>query len=199
MRILVTGGAGFIGSALVRRLIDETDHSVLNIDKLTYAASRTALAPVEASPRYGFRQADICDGSAMAKAFREFRPDAVMHLAAESHVDRSIEGPEVFVETNTVGTLRLLEAARAYLETARRRRRAKNSASITSRPTRSSARSGRTMRPSPRRRPTSRAHLIPRARRPPIISCAPGVTPMGCRCSFRTAPTITARIIFPRN
>ncbi len=117
MRILVTGGAGFIGSALVRRLIAETEHSVLNIDKLTYAASRTALATVEASPRYSFRQSDICDGEAMAKAFREFRPDAVMHLAAETHVDRSIDDPEVFVETNTVGTLRLLEAARAHLDT----------------------------------------------------------------------------------
>jgi dTDP-glucose 4,6-dehydratase len=117
MRILVTGGAGFIGSALVRRLIAETEHSVLNVDKLTYAASRTALAPVEANPRYGFRQADICDKDAMAPAFREFRPDAVMHLAAESHVDRSIDGPETFVETNTVGTLRLLEAARAFLDT----------------------------------------------------------------------------------
>jgi dTDP-glucose 4,6-dehydratase len=114
MRILVTGGAGFIGSAVVRRLIQATGHSVLNIDKLTYAASPASLAPVEADPRYGFRRIDICDKVAIGSAFREFRPDAVMHLAAESHVDRSIDGPEAFVETNTVGTLRLLEAARGY-------------------------------------------------------------------------------------
>ncbi len=114
MRILVTGGAGFIGSAVVRRLIGLSDHSVLNIDKLTYAASRESIAAVETSPRYGFRRVDICDTRAVTKAFADFRPDAVMHLAAESHVDRSIDGPEAFVETNTVGTLRMLEAARAY-------------------------------------------------------------------------------------
>ncbi len=114
MRILVTGGAGFIGSAVIRRLIERTEHGVLNIDKLTYAASTASLATVEASPRYAFRAIDICDAEALAKAFRDFRPDAVMHLAAETHVDRSIDGPDIFVETNAVGTLRLLEAARAY-------------------------------------------------------------------------------------
>jgi dTDP-glucose 4,6-dehydratase len=114
MRILVTGGAGFIGSAVVRRLIGATEHSVLNVDKLTYAATPASLAGVEASPRYAFRRIDICDKPAVAAAFREFRPTAVMHLAAESHVDRSIDGPETFIETNTVGTLRMLEAARVY-------------------------------------------------------------------------------------
>ena len=114
MRILVTGGAGFIGSALVRHLIRQTAHSVLNLDKLTYAASPASLAGVEGDPRYGFREIDICDGAAVAGAFRDFRPDAVMHLAAESHVDRSIDNPEAFVETNAIGTLRLLEAARSY-------------------------------------------------------------------------------------
>jgi dTDP-glucose 4,6-dehydratase len=114
MRILVTGGAGFIGSAVVRHLIAKTGHDVLNIDKLTYAASTTSLAAVEASPRYAFRRIDICDRAAVSRAFREFLPDAVMHLAAETHVDRSIDGPEAFIETNVVGTLRLLEAARAY-------------------------------------------------------------------------------------
>ena len=116
MRILVTGGAGFIGSAVVRRLIGTTEHSVLNIDKLTYAASAGSLAAVEANPRYAFRRIDICDKPALAAAFRDFRPTAVMHLAAESHVDRSIDGPETFIETNTVGTLRVLEAARVHWE-----------------------------------------------------------------------------------
>jgi dTDP-glucose 4,6-dehydratase len=114
MRILVTGGTGFIGSALIRQLIGRTGHSVLNIDKLTYAASPASLAALETNPRYDFRSVDICDAAALTNVFREFRPDAVMHLAAETHVDRSIDGPEAFVETNAVGTLRLLEAARAY-------------------------------------------------------------------------------------
>jgi dTDP-glucose 4,6-dehydratase len=114
MRILLTGGAGFIGSAVVRQLIGKTEHSVLNLDKLTYAASLDSLASVAGHPRYAFRARDICDQAALANAFRDFRPDAVMHLAAESHVDRSIETPETFVQTNVVGTLRLLEAARSY-------------------------------------------------------------------------------------
>lgn len=114
MRILVTGGAGFIGSALIRGLIGQTDHSVLNVDKLTYAASLASLAAVEADPRYDFRALDICDAAALTSAFRDFRPEAVMHLAAESHVDRSIDDPVAFVETNAVGTLRLLEAVRAH-------------------------------------------------------------------------------------
>jgi dTDP-glucose 4,6-dehydratase len=115
MRILVTGGAGFIGSALVRRLITGTGHTVLTIDKLTYAASLESLASVAGHPRYSFRACDICDAPALARVFRDFQPDAVMHLAAETHVDRSIDDPAAFVETNTVGTLRLLEAARAYI------------------------------------------------------------------------------------
>jgi dTDP-glucose 4,6-dehydratase len=114
MRIIVTGGAGFIGSAVVRHLIGRTEHSVLTLDKLTYAASRESLASVGNSHRHALRVCDICDGEAVAAAFREFRPDAVMHLAAESHVDRSIDGPAAFVETNAVGTFRLLEAARSY-------------------------------------------------------------------------------------
>ncbi len=114
MRILVTGGAGFIGSAVVRHLINDTTHEVANVDKLTYAGNLESLASVAGSPRYRFHQVDICDGPALAKVFAEFRPTAVMHLAAESHVDRSIDGPAAFIETNVVGTYTLLEAARSY-------------------------------------------------------------------------------------
>lgn len=111
---LVTGGAGFIGSAVVRELINNSDHKVVNIDKLTYAGNPESLASVEDNPRYTFIQADICDADAMAKAFSQHQPDVVMHLAAESHVDRSIDGPAEFIQTNIVGTYTLLEAARIY-------------------------------------------------------------------------------------
>ena len=116
-RILVTGGAGFIGSALVRHLIGQTNHRVLNIDKLTYAGNLASLAPVAGSNRYGFLQADVCDGAAMSAAMREFRPDVVTHLAAESHVDRSIDGPGAFIQTNVVGTFAMLSAATDYWRT----------------------------------------------------------------------------------
>ncbi len=110
-RILVTGGAGFIGSAVVRQLIAETDAEVCNVDKLSYAGNLSSLGPARDSNRHNFVQADICDGAAMAKVFADFRPQAVMHLAAESHVDRSIDGPADFVRTNLVGTFTLLDAA----------------------------------------------------------------------------------------
>ena len=114
MRILVTGGAGFIGSALIRHLIRDTGHSVLNLDKLTYAGNLESLAEVDGDTRYQFLQADIADRERVSEALLEFQPDAIMHLAAESHVDRSIDGPAEFIQTNIVGTYQLLEAARAY-------------------------------------------------------------------------------------
>ena len=114
MRILVTGGAGFIGSALIRHLLQHTEHQVLNLDKLTYAGNLESLASVADSPRYSFLHADIGDSARVSQALASFRPDALMHLAAESHVDRSIDGPADFIQTNIVGTYALLEAVRAY-------------------------------------------------------------------------------------
>lgn len=110
MKIIITGGAGFIGSAVVRHLISQRDWQVIVLDKLTYAGNLDSLASVEGHPRYRFVQMDICDGPAVQAFLRKEQPDAVMHLAAESHVDRSIDGPAVFIETNIVGTYRLLEA-----------------------------------------------------------------------------------------
>lgn len=114
VKILVTGGAGFIGSAVVRHIIKNTQDNVINVDKLTYAGNLESLADIINSERYAFVQADICDKAAMERIFSEHKPDAVMHLAAESHVDRSITAPAAFIETNIVGTYVLLEVARAY-------------------------------------------------------------------------------------
>lgn len=114
MKILVTGGCGFIGSAVVRRIIRETDAEVVNIDLLTYAGTLTSVADVSDNPRYSFVQADIADRAAMEKVFAEHKPDRVIHLAAESHVDRSISGAEPFIRTNIVGVFTLLETALSY-------------------------------------------------------------------------------------
>ena len=115
MRIVVTGGAGFIGSAVCRFLIGRTEHDVCNIDKLTYAGNLDSLREVDGNPRYRFVQADICDRVAIDRVFADFDPHAVIHLAAESHVDRSIEASADFIDTNVVGTLNLLEASRRHL------------------------------------------------------------------------------------
>ncbi|MBO0365576.1 dTDP-glucose 4,6-dehydratase [Pseudomonas shirazensis] len=114
MRILVTGGAGFIGSALIRHLITHTEHDVLNLDKLTYAGNLESLQPIASNTRYEFVQADIADQPLVSAVLERFQPDAIMHLAAESHVDRSIDGPAAFIQTNIVGTYALLEATRAW-------------------------------------------------------------------------------------
>ncbi|WP_075989068.1 dTDP-glucose 4,6-dehydratase [Vibrio fluvialis] len=114
MKILLTGGAGFIGSAVVRHIIQNTQDSVVNVDKLTYAGNLESLHSVDADERYVFEQVDICQRAELDRVFAQHQPDAVMHLAAESHVDRSIDGPAAFIETNIVGTYTLLEAARCY-------------------------------------------------------------------------------------
>lgn len=113
-KVLVTGGAGFIGSAVCRHLVKEKGASVLNVDKLTYAGNTESLKEISGSPLYHFAQADICDRNKISALFAEFQPDAVMHLAAESHVDRSIDGPAAFIETNIVGTYNILACAREY-------------------------------------------------------------------------------------
>ena len=124
MKILVTGGAGFIGSAVVRHIINHTQDSVVNLDKLIYAGNLDSVSSVANSERYAFEQADICDRAALDKIFAEHQPDAIMHLAAESHVDRSIDSAGEFIQTNIVGTFTLLEAARAYYQTLPENRKA---------------------------------------------------------------------------
>ena len=114
MKFLITGGAGFIGSAVIRHIIEKTADSVINVDKLTYAGNLESLSEIDSHERYAFEQVDICDREELDRVLADHKPDAVMHLAAESHVDRSIDGPAAFIETNIVGTYTLLEATRAY-------------------------------------------------------------------------------------
>lgn len=117
MRVLVTGGAGFIGSAVCRHFVLDLGHDVIVVDKLTYAGNLASLAPIATNPKFTFERRDVCDAAAIREIFKAHRPDAVVHLAAESHVDRSISGSDVFVQTNVVGTFTLLEATRQYLQT----------------------------------------------------------------------------------
>jgi dTDP-glucose 4,6-dehydratase len=123
MRILVTGGAGFIGSAVTRRIIEKTPHHAFVLDKLTYAGNLASLAPIADDPRYAFRRGDICDPAEVKAALADFEPDVIMHLAAESHVDRSIDGPGAFIQTNVVGTYVLLQAALDYWRSLKQHRR----------------------------------------------------------------------------
>lgn len=114
MKILVTGGAGFIGSALIRHIVKTTDHQVINVDKLTYAGNLESLKEIVNVDRYFFEKVDICDKCELNRIFNQYKPDVVMHLAAESHVDRSIDSPEAFIQTNIIGTFNILEVSRAY-------------------------------------------------------------------------------------
>src|SRR5258708_34648129 len=120
MRVLVTGGAGFIGSAVCRHFITGRNYAVIIVDKMTYAGILASLAPIASSSQFAFEKHDICDADAVKKIFAKYQPDAVVHLAAESHVDRSISGSDVFVKTNVLGTFTLLEAARTYLASRRK-------------------------------------------------------------------------------
>src|SRR6516165_2178361 len=176
MKVLVTGGAGFIGSAVCRLFVGELKATVLNVDKLTYAANLSSLRAVESSPRYAFRQADICDRQAIGALLREFDPDVVLHLAAESHVDRSTVRPTSSRPTSRGPAC----CSRPHWPIGRSFRRSaqRYSAFIMSRPTRFSARSGLTAA-SPKPRDINRTRPIRLRRLPPITWCAPGGRPLG--------------------
>lgn len=179
MKLLITGGAGFIGSALVRHIIRHTSDSVVNVDKLTYAGNLASLAECSASPRYAFEQVDICHRAELDRVFAQHQPDAVMHLAAESHVDRSIDGPAAFIETNIVGTYTLLEAARSYWG-AWTAPKNQPFAFTTSAPTRCMATCMAPMTCSPKPPPTRPAARTAPAKPAPTTWCAPGSAPMAC-------------------
>lgn len=194
-KILITGGAGFIGSALVRYIINETSDAVVVVDKLTYAGNLMSLAPVAQSERFAFEKVDICDRAELARVFTEYQPDCVMHLAAESHVDRSIDGPAAFIETNIVGTYTLLEAARAYW-TALTEDKNQRSVFIISPPTKYMVTCTRRMISSPKPRRMRRVALIPRQKPAATIWCAPGCGPMVCRRLSPTARITTVLTTF---
>ena len=197
MRMLITGGAGFIGSAVTRSLIAEGEDEICVFDKLTYAGDLTSLEPIAKSSRYSFVHADVCDRKAVARAFTRFAPDVVLHLAAESHVDRSIDGPAAFIETNLVGTFTMLDVALEYW----RRLDA------------TKAKKFRFMHISTdevfgtlglggcfgRTRPMRRTLPIRPRKRVLTISCALGARPTGYQRSSPTARTTTAPTTFPRS
>jgi dTDP-glucose 4,6-dehydratase len=195
--LLITGGAGFIGSAVIRHLIRNTDHRVVNVDCLTYAGNLDSLATVSADPRYSFEKVDIRDAAEVNRLFAQYQPDGIMHLAAESHVDRSIHGPAEFIQTNIVGTYTLLEAARptgtGWPATKRPAFRFHHIS--TDEVYGSLGDTGLFTETTP----TSPIPPTPPARPRPTIWCAPGTTPTACRWSPPTARTITARITFPRS
>ena len=181
--ILVTGGAGFIGANFVLDWLAATGEPVVNLDKLTYAGNLGNLERSGRRPAPRLRpRRHRRPGAGRARCWRSIGRAPIVHFAAETHVDRSIDGPAAFVETNVVGTFSLLEAARGTGGAAAADASARRSASCTSRPTRSTARSGPTSRRSPRRRPTSPTRPTRRRRRRPTISCGPITTPTACRC-----------------
>ena len=197
-RFVITGGAGFIGSAVVRHLIENTPHRVLVVDKLTYAGNLDNLASIASTDRYKFARGDICNARDMRAIVEGFRPDVLMHLAAESHVDRSIDGPGEFIQTNVVGTFTLLEAACRYWRALRAEERAafRFHHVSTDEVFGSLGADGLFHRG---RRPSSRTRPIRRARPRPTIWCVPGTTPTGCRSCCRTARTITVPTSFPKS
>ena len=197
-KILVTGGAGFIGSAVIRQFINDTDFSVVNVDKLTYAGNLQSLASVSDNPRYRFEQVDICDAAEVARVFREHQPDAVMHLAAESHVDRSISGPADFIQTNIVGTYTLLEAARNHWNSLDAERKAAfRFHHISTDEVYGSLGDDRLLHR--RNRLRTQFALLRQQGVFRSLWCAPGITPTDCPSSPPTAPTTTDRIIFRRS
>lgn len=189
--LLVTGGAGFIGSAVVRHLIQETEATVVTVDALTYAGHRENLAPVMESPRHHFEQEDITDAPVMHRLFEEHEPDGAIHLAAESHVDRSIGGPAAFVQTNVVGTQVLLEAARTYWEDQGRPGGFRFLHVSTDEVYGELGETGAFTEETPYDPSSPR---IRPARPGPTTSPGRGTAPTTCRCSSRTARTTTARI-----
>ncbi|CAK8739857.1 GDP-mannose 4,6-dehydratase [Sodalis praecaptivus] len=180
-RLLITGGAGFIGSALVRYILGATADRVLVVDKLTYAGNLDSLAPVADHPHYRFARADIGDGPTMARLLAEFQPDAILHLAAESHVDRSIDGPAAFIDTNITGTSILLEAARGYWQTLPTAARAAFAFTM-SPPMKCTATCPMTVAGLTKAR-LMRPVVPTPPRKPPATTWrAPGCAPMACRC-----------------